>query len=364
MNLEEKTDSYKIIVTSAQLKAFEKYLRSERKRQETINSYLRRARQFLVLINKDPCEITKADILSWKDFCTKYNSNSLTPMYSAIKKYITYLADKEIIDDSLEIIARRKLRAPKQQYDEDNIERLVLKPEDYKRVFQLSKKKNYMHYALFKTMFWSQARRCEVIGLKISDIDFPNKKVTFSEETAKGGKKATVNLAQECLDILREYIENIRDKPRKDSYQEILFLRNGYPISRTKIWEIHNEYRAQLDIELHTHMWRHTGITEYAKVEKDVKKVQRQARHDDVNITMRYINYAQGDYDKSYHEKFARQKPQEPTPSKPESPKPKPENTYIAKSDQEDYRDTLIQELKAKIENLEKKLEHPYVGYQ
>jgi integrase/recombinase XerD len=288
------------------LTEFQKYLKDDRKRPATIDSYIRRVKMFLDKIQPDPSKFCKDDILNWKSFCSEYHNNSLTPMYGAIKKFIEFLADSEIIDDGIESIARRKLKAPKLKYDEENIERLVIKPVDFNKIFELSKKKNYMHFALFKTMFWIMARRCEVLGLKIDDIDTRNMKVTFREEIAKGGKRATVNISKECLDILDYYIKNIRGKPKKEKFSDILFLRDGQPLSRTKMFEINKTYAEELDIELTPHMWRHTGITEYAKVEKDVKLVQKQARHEDVNITMRYINYAKGTYEKSYHEKFAK----------------------------------------------------------
>ena len=311
-----------------ELKAFEDYLtKEERKRKETVKSYVLNTKLFLEQINKQPKNINKTDIDKWKKHCSKYHNNSLTPKYASIKKFINYLVDKEILDDSMESIVRRRLRAPKQQYDEEDISRLVMTPEEYKQVFDQAKKRNPMHYAMFKTMFWGTLRRCEVIGLKISDIDFKNKKLRIREEIAKGGKRATINLAQECLDILEHYIQNTRDKPKKEKYKDILFLRNGWPLSKTKMWEIHRLYSEKLGFYITSHNWRHTGITEYAKVEKDPKIVQKQARHDDINITMRYINYTSETYEKSYHEKFAKQIQEKP---EPKPIKAEPQDNYIA----------------------------------
>lgn len=349
------------------LKGFSKYLREERKRPNTIESYLRRVGMFLKVINKEPDKITKEDIQKWKEYCTGYHNNSLTPMYGAVKKYITYLADNEVVADALESVARRRLKAPKLKHDEDNIDKLVLKPEKFKQIFTLSKQSNFMHYALFKTMFWSQARRCEILGLKISDIDFDNRKITFREEIAKGGKRATVNIAQECLDILREYIDKVRDNPKNEDCSDILFLHNGKPLTRNRIWDIHNVYGEKLGFHITIHQWRHTGITEYAKVEKDLKLVQKQARHDDVNITMRYINYAKGTYDKSYHEKFAKSKPElkpeSDKPSKHIEPKPQPPKELYA-SPQEESQDIMIQKLKDENDKLKAQLNNQFRGYE
>ncbi len=313
------------------IEGFKSYLKH--KRPETINTYEMIIKQFLQVINKPVDKINKKDFEKWQEYCTKFHNNSLTPKYGAVKKFIDYLIDEEILDETMYGIVRRRLKAPKMQLDKDDISHLVLQPKQFDKVFEVSKKNNFMHYALFKTMYWVQARRCEIIGLKINDINFVEKIITFRGEIAKGGKKATVNISQECLDILKEYIDNYRGEARYKEHKDILFLRECVPISRTKIWELHKYYSELLGFRITPHMWRHTGITEYAKVEKDLEVVRRQARHDDINITRRYINYGSKIYEKSYHEKFAKDKPKEEIPEpQPEikKPQPKPQDTYIA----------------------------------
>ena len=65
--------------------------------------------------------------------------------------------------------------------------------------------------------------------------------------------------------------------------------------------ELFKEYESLLGFRVKPHKWRHTGITEYARVEKDVKLVQKQARHSNTDTTLRYINYATEEYEKSYN---------------------------------------------------------------
>jgi hypothetical protein len=110
-------------------------------------------------------------------------------------------------------------------------------------------------------------------------------------------------------------------------------LREGKKLSKNKIWEIHQIYGEKAGVKLTPYMWRHTGITEYAKKEKDLEIVRRQSRHEDINTTRRYINYASEIFENSYHEKFAGEKQEEkPETQKTIKPKiePKPEDNYIA----------------------------------
>jgi len=315
------------------LRAFENYLTYIQKvRPETRKTYTITVRQFLRLIEKEPDKpITENDLKTWNTFCVdKYSDKSKVPKYSAVKQYINYLIDeKKILDDSWERKTKRILKSPRSTglRQQTNIDKLVLQPKEYQKIFETAKSRNKMHYTLFTTMFSIQARRFEACGLWIEDIDFKAKKVHFRPENAKGGKEAWVSITQECLDIIQDYKDNYRGTPEPGE-EKFLFLRDGWRLSKTKMFEIHKEYQTLTEIELHPHKWRHTGCTEYAKREKDVKKVQTQCRHENPETTMKYINYTSQDLEKSYHEKFPsiNAKPEVPTPPQKE-PQPAPQLT-------------------------------------
>jgi len=327
------------------IKAFEDYLRTkQRKRPETIKTYIWTIRMFLTEIDKQPKSITKDDLDKWIKYCSKYHNNSLTPKYGAVKKYLDFLIDEEILPEEFYGIALRRLKAPKLQFDENNLDKLVLKPQQHELLFETAQKRNYMHYAIFKVAFWCMLRRCEARGLNLNDIQ--GKKLQLRAEITKGGKPATVNVSQEVLDILKDYIDHHRETPRK-GHEQAIFLYEGQRISNTKLWEIIKEYRVITGIdEFHFHMWRHTGITEYARVEKDVKKVQKQARHDDPKTTMRYINYASQEFEQSYRN-FEESLTKRQLKAEPEITEKKPQPKDVAYSQPRNelfqmYKDGLI----------------------
>lgn len=115
--------------------------------------------------------------------------------------------------------------------------------------------------------------------------------------------------------------------------------------------EIHKEYKTLSGTNIHSHMWRHSGITEYAKYEKDIKKVQTQARHDDPITTIRYINYATKEYEDSYH-KFAEQHTKKPQTSIPIEP-PKPTISETQQSPQLEDIVKQLRELQYKVREQE-----------
>ena len=295
------------------LKSFRDYCEFEADRTlrpETIKTYVPDVKNFLGLINKEPQKINNDDVLKWKKHCLEndYQKSSLPPLYGSVKKFLEYLVEKKIIDESVDTFARKKLKAQVKKGNTDdgsNLSKKVLSPEKFQKIFEIAKKRNYRDFALFKTMFWIMSRRCEIINIEFRDIDWEKRKFHY-RDFAKGGKEAIVNISDEAIEIIQYYRDNIREEPKKEEDRDIIFLRDGHRFSETKVWELHQIYKKLCRFHLTSHMWRHTGITEYAKVEKDVKKVQHQARHSDVNTTMKYINYASGDFEKSYHEKFAK----------------------------------------------------------
>ncbi len=304
------------------LKGFQDHLKQNRKRPETVSSYVNTTKTFLNLICKEPKNINKQDLIKWKDYCQKFHNNTLTPKYGAVKQYINFLIDKNLLKEEFYGIVLRTLKAPKLTRDKTNIAKLVLSPDQLQRLFDIAKKTNYMHYAIFKLAEWSALRRCEVLGLNISDIKWNIQSIDLRPEITKGGKPKLQWTSKEALDILKEYIEKFRITP-SENCKDALFIYDSRRLSRTKLWEMVLQYRELAKLPgLHFHQIRHTGITEYARYEKDIEKVKDFARHDDINTTQLYINYARGEYEgslKSYEE--SRTNKPEPTPlKKPEEP--------------------------------------------
>ena len=210
------------------LKSFWDYLENQNKRETTRKIYVQHTRNFLRLIDKEPSKIDKHDIERWLTYCSDkcLAPISKIPMYGAIKKFVEYLVDKELLDERMWAISKRKLKNPKVFHDE-NLDEVVFSKPEYEHLFKESSERNQMHYAMFKLMFWGMLRNTETRLLEISDIKWDKNKLKIRGEIAKRGKPATINLSQECIDILKDYVEKYRDKPWYDEDKDILFLRDG-----------------------------------------------------------------------------------------------------------------------------------------
>ena len=119
-----------------------------------------------------------------------------------------------------------------------------------------------------------------VVNEMLEDVNFEKNKIDVID--VKGGVSATINLTQRCTDTIKDYVDNHRGEPKK-GHEKALFLNDGKRLSKTKLHEIHKEYkyRAGLpnDFKFPPHLWRTTGITHYAQSEKDIKLLMAQSRH-------------------------------------------------------------------------------------
>jgi len=337
------------------VKTFGDYLAKQTTRRgrisgETIKCYTCIVKQFLKHINKQPQNIDKNDIESWKEFCKKFKDSSLVNKYSAVKKYIRYLIETGVLPEAMES-ALKKLQTPIRDLEE-TVDKEILSEEQVEAIFAVAEPREK---AMFMTFYYGFPRRNEVCNLNLEDINYEARTMTIVN--GKGGKTRTVNLTQRCISAIQEYVDHHRETPRK-GHEQALFLHDGRRLGRTMMYTIHKIYekKADLPINLHPHLWRHTGISHYAQKEKDVKIIMKQTRHSRPDVLMKYIDKRKEEYRNSYDNVFEKQ-----TPEKKPEPQPlkKPDISYA----QSDDTDIQIKELELQILKL-KQSQHKNTMYQ
>jgi len=293
-----------------EVKAFTDYLTRKRYRKETIKTYRRVVSTFLNLIQKQPENITKSDLDDYETFCEKYSDNSLMNRFAGVNKYLRYLMEYEILGDKAE---KWILKPP----EKIQVIKHPMTKEQVEKIFKISKR-NPRDHALFMTFYYGMLRRSEIIALNIENINF--KERTMDILDAKGGDNKTINITQRCLDAIKNYIDNFREKP-KSGYEKFLFLNEGRRISKTKMYNLHMEYKYMArfppNFKFHPHLWRTTGITHYARIETNIEILKKQTRHRDANTLLGYVALASEEYKNSYDRVFE-------TSETKETPKPKP----------------------------------------
>lgn len=263
---------------------------SSNKTHETINQYIRVAEQLCDMIGKELNAITTDDI---RYFLVMYKNNfhvSDTTMQSKrlyLSSIFSYLyKNKKICENPMEridpISCKVKLKTP---LSDEEIERIIMGCNDDKRSI-----------AIIYLFLSTGIRVSELCGIKMSDIDFQNRKIKI---LGKGNKERFVYFDGKTKVRLLDYIHNERP--------DIEFNENGmcygidthlftskdrlhHPLKRGCIEKILHEIGDRCGIpRLHPHLLRATFATNLYVQKSDVNIVARALGHANLNTVNRYV---------------------------------------------------------------------------
>jgi integrase len=131
-------------------------------------------------------------------------------------------------------------------------------------------------------------RRGELFGLKWSDVDFNQKILTVTAETAKSGKTRHVPLNIEAFDILKQW------KSQQGLKSEHVFIgKKGKPFHdiRSSWATILNKDNANIE-SFRWHDLRHTFASKLVMAGVDLNTVRELLGHTDYKMTLRYAHLA------------------------------------------------------------------------
>jgi len=260
------------------LKAFEKYLLSNNKSKETIQSYLRTIRQFLELINKQQDNIKKEDIDRYKYWVHEikhYDRNSLTPKFCALKTFLDFIgiSDKEIKSYKLDPLPIEvKPKTP-------------LTRQEIQKLFEITKD-NLREHAILKTLYYSTIRSRELCNLNIEDVDFQRQKL---RTVSKGGHYDERNIHPECLKAIGDYLA-LREQP-KEGHEKALFLNSqGERIGRTYLHMMIKKYAtlAKINKRVYAHLFRASSITHMHNAGASIPEIMAQSKHRSVDTLVKH----------------------------------------------------------------------------
>ena len=129
-------------------------------------------------------------------------------------------------------------------------------------------------------------RRCEVIGLRLGDLQVAQRRVFISE--GKGGHQRLVPISRKFFDHVCAYLDSERPA---DAGTDHVFLvlkrpRRGQPLTAHGLDEILDGARARADLVHATcHELRHTCLTQLREAGMALEAVQAQAGHASIEST-------------------------------------------------------------------------------
>lgn len=332
------------------LTKFRKYLIGNDLGKITIENYLGNIRRLLIWKKKKPETWDMNDLYDIKEYYTeKYPISSRVNKLSAVNNFMKFINGED---------TKLKLKIPK----------VILKNKDILTMEEVSKilkivKRKPRETAIILTFIHTGIRREELCNLNIDDILWEEKKIKINE--GKGNTYDIINIKQEALDSIKAYLEDEeRHKPKKE-YENALFLS-----SQGKRIEVNTLNRLIKNIgfkalgkRVYPHLFRATMITIMDSNGASVFEIKQQSRHRQTKTLEGYVRH-NNQYIKEIYEKTMPtfkedNKPQSKPPEKKPTPREKPQDNYIAKTNESNR----IKQLELEIELLKLKQQSNQTEY-
>ncbi|MGH2667616.1 MAG: tyrosine-type recombinase/integrase [bacterium] len=155
--------------------------------------------------------------------------------------------------------------------------------------------------AMVEAMVLGGLRRCEVLGLRLEDVNAGERRVFVAE--GKGGRQRVVPVSARFFASLGDYLE--QERPRVSSTKQVFVVlkgqRRGEPLSAAGLDQILDDARARAGLERATcHQLRHTCFTRLREAGMALEAIQAQAGHASIDSTRIYLHLANDWLEKEY----------------------------------------------------------------
>jgi len=146
--------------------------------------------------------------------------------------------------------------------------------------------------AMVQAMLLGGLRRCEVLGLRLKDIQLADRRLFIAE--GKGGHQRIVPVSSSFFATLGQYLDSERGSLDTDAVFVVLKGPNrGRPLSAAGIDEILRGAKTRAGLsKLTCHMLRHTCLTRLREAGMALEAVQAQAGHRSIESTRIYLHLA------------------------------------------------------------------------
>ena len=273
--------------TQELLKKYRTYLLTEKHLSDnSIDSYIEDTYLYIKNTKKtDPLLIKEKDIISYLEYLDdkKYSIYSVVRKISSLRTFHHYLSKIYNVED-----ITNKIENPRFYKKLPNV--LSIEEVDKLLDIKLKDSYSYRNKAMLELMYATGLRVSELINLDINNIDLEEKIVRCY---GKGGKERIVPIGDIALKYIEIYINEYRDKLKKQYLNEKLFLNNhGKQITRQGFFKIIKNIAKENGIEknISPHILRHSFATHLLNNGADLRSIQTMLGHSNLSTTQIYTN--------------------------------------------------------------------------
>jgi integrase/recombinase XerD len=175
----------------------------------------------------------------------------------------------------------------------------ILSPDEVDRLFGALR--THRDRAMVEAMLLGGLRRCEVLGLRLEDVDVADRRLFIAE--GKGGHQRIVPISNIFFAALGDYLRQERLATHTDRVFVVLKgPRRGQPLSAEGVDEVMAGARHRARLEHGTcHELRHTCLTRLREAGMALEAVQAQAGHRSIESTRIYLHLTNDWLAAEYH---------------------------------------------------------------
>jgi integrase/recombinase XerD len=167
----------------------------------------------------------------------------------------------------------------------------VLSPADVDAL--IASLRRHRDRAMVEAMVLGGLRRCEVLGLRLGDINAGERRVFIAE--GKGGRQRIVPVSARFFATLGRYLEE--ERPKMAATERVFVVlkgsRRGKPLSAGGLDEIMDGAKGRAGLAQATcHQLRHTCFTRLREAGMALEAIQAQAGHASIESTRIYLHLA------------------------------------------------------------------------
>lgn len=265
----------------------------------TYTSYINDLYYFTVFIKKDLTKVTFEDIKDYLEHLNlkKEKPSSVRRKISSLKSFYKFLYKNGYMDKKdypLTKVAYPKMekKLPKFIYYNDLLEIINESTKD---------KDGVRDRLIIEMLYATGVRVSELVNIKISDIDFNNRRIIV---LGKGNKERIVYYGEYAEEVLKEYL-----KTHERKNHNYLFVNSkGGKLTDRGVRYIIDNIMSKLSVKVHVtpHVLRHTFATDMLNNGCDIKVVQELLGHSSLKATEIYTHVTNEHLKKVYYECFPR----------------------------------------------------------
>jgi integrase/recombinase XerD len=281
-----------------------------RARPNTVRAAAFDLKTFFTIVGKDPLEVTSADVLDFiaaqrgdrtvvrlADRESGLSPRTIARRLASVSGFYAYVVARGDTPMTVNPVPRGLSTRRRGSSKKAQTVPLVRVPKTLPKILSpaevtalLAALRTARDRAMVEAMVLGGLRRCEVLGLRLGDLQIAERRVFIAE--GKGGHQRVVPISGRFFASIGDYLDLERPDARTDRLFVVLKQpRRGQPLSAAGLDEILAGARRRAGLERGTcHELRHTCLTRLREAGMALEALQAQAGHRSIESTRVYLH--------------------------------------------------------------------------